>query len=225
MSVSKGENELAQEETQVPLIDMVKTEYEIIDANYDLTVEYRYISADKKTEKWYFSYLPFIDGLTRTSDKPRSAILVYQEGESCDIMEAHVHGYYNLSEGYIMPFESEENELNALGCDWRKTKLVMKIAPEVCKVLHDFHLYRVSDNLIFLEDDLQYIHEKGYYGLIYLIPRKIEGDRFELDGVANTDVVAEYNASMNGFLFSFDYAVYEEEPTTEDLLHFILTKQ
>lgn len=224
MHIAVAEDQIVTEETQVSLIDMFKTDCEITDANYDQTVEYRYLSADGKTEKWYFSYLPEIDGLKRTNDAPRESKLFYEAGEKCDIREPHVHGYFNLDEYYIMPFDSEETDIAAFDCPFKKTKYVLKITPETLKVLHDFHLYRVCDNLLFLQDDLDYVKDSGYYGLVYLIPKKLEGDNFELDAIANSNTVARYDESMNGLLFTSNYGIYSEEPTTYEQQHFVLTK-
>jgi len=219
-----AEGQSVTEETQVQLIDMFKVGYEIKDAVYSNATEYHYVSDDGKKDKWEWCYLSEIDGLKRTAEPPRDVNGEYTKGEKCDVKEPHVHGYYNLAEGYIMPFDCEDNRMTALGFEWLKTRLITKIDAKAMDVLHDFCLYRVVDNLIFMQTYIDYVQENGYYGFVFQIPTKIIGNSIELDGVAFTGTEPYYDESMDGYLYSYDYAFYEDEPKKEEQLHFTLTR-
>jgi len=110
LSFSIGEEPSYQEEGQDQLMDIFKTDYSISPTNYSNLYEYKYVSADGLTEKWYCSYMPKIDGLTR-SDNPDDISSTdhwdYAKGKQCDILEEQAYLYCGPVSLYFKPNKPE----------------------------------------------------------------------------------------------------------------------
>jgi len=188
------------------LIEMFRTEYEIINPDYDDFYEYRYVSEDGEIEKWYCSYLPEIDGLKRTEEK-RWLEFWNDPEEICDIEQEHAHLHFERGTGFFRPsFNEEETDSQGM----IKLKPIVTISREALQVLNDYNLYRLSDLLTYMPADVENAKKGARQGLIYLIPNNINGDTFELDVVLYNSDTANYTADMNGWLVSWEYSYASE---------------
>ena len=192
----KGEEQLVQEETQVELIDMFKVDYS--SPEYQL-YEHKYVSDDGKIEKWYVSYLPEIEGLKRTDEKRQIESAIYEDGEQLE--GDYTYLYCNRKNLYVMPFDSEDNNILYNITPYVKTQMVTEISDEALKILHDYGVCRIVDNAIFFKKDMEIIKEQGKAGMALLKPLFIDENGLHVEIIGIPTTVTEYNhETMNGLL-------------------------
>lgn len=199
----KGEEQVVKTETQTELIQMFQTDYEITDLVCGEVTLNKYVSEDGKIEKWYSSYLPEIDGLKRTNETKiiKSAMAV--DNEPCDIKQYHTHQYFHNSHGLLTPFVCGEDTIYFHNNSLYKTIFVSNENQEVLDILHEFEIYRISDNAFLYNAMMNNISQKGGIGIAGLQIESLD------DSTLITNVVPLMNngqgydhETMNGLLLS-----------------------
>ena len=231
MALALGEAQPAGEEKPAELIDLFKIDYEITDPEYDAMYEHRYVSDDGKEERWYFSYLPEIDGLKRTDEKRKIESCKWVDDGSSDFEGDYAYLYMCRETGYLMPFKhttggqlssSGNYTMTFQGHHYLRLKDIVKISDEAMQILHDYDLHRLNDDIFNLKYNLSLFLEAGKAGLAYLEPLSIENDTMTLKIHAITDKDGGYDHdTMNGMLVYADgnsvnkdyFTATEEEKT------------
>lgn len=214
MALAQDEVKTDGEEKPAELIDLFKIDYEITDPEYDVMYEHRYVSDDGKEERWYNSYLPEIDGLKRTDEKRKLESDRWVDDGSSDFEGDYAYLYLCHENGYMMPFKHVTGEVMSSsgnyyitfqGHRYIKTREIVSICDETMEVLHDYELYRLTDNVFIMKLALGVMFDTGKAGLAYLEPLSIENDTMTLKMHAITDKNGGYDHdTMNGMLIYAD---------------------
>ena len=190
------------------LIEMFKTNFGITnpydsdnpDYNtfYETVFEYKFVSEDGKIEKWYPCMEESLDGLTNTGIGRPVWKWDYISGDECDILEEHAHLHFDIPSGLMIP-SFNESEFDKDG-RYRLSQIV-KINKEALKILYDYKLYRIQDNIPYMQIDLTAVEKfDTLFGIVSLIPQKIEDNIFELEQVLNENKEPLYTNDMDGYL-------------------------
>ena len=112
-----------------------------------------------------------------------------------------LHKYGSNINLYVMPFDSEDNNILYNITPYVKTQMVTEISDEALKILHDYGVCRIVDNAIFFKKDMEIIKEQGKAGMALLKPLFIDENGLHVEIIGIPTTVTEYNhETMNGLL-------------------------
>ena len=234
--IVKAEEELVQEEVQVQLIDMFKVDY--CGPEYAI-YEHKYVSDDGKEEKWLISYLPEIDGLKRTEERRKVADEGFRKGMEQQFIGDYCYLYGNLRTQLVVPFDDKSVDLSYDTYEdygsfvynddpYIKMQLITQISDEALQILHDYGVYRVVDNAIFFQLQMDVVRQNEAAGLAFLKPLFVdeEGLHVEIVGIP-ADTIDYDHESMNGLLSYPGVDVINEDyfDATEEEKKFVIKKK